>query len=81
MSCRVVPSLAAVGNDIKKPGMTELAYPRTPLKALASLAEMQKEVRAGLGRIHYETRGSVRVNPPARLASIASAIAAISGVT
>lgn len=48
---RVVPSLAGVGSDIKKPGTTELAYSRTPLKALASLAEMQKEVRAGLGRI------------------------------
>lgn len=30
-------SLEAVGNDIKKPGVTELAYTRTPLKALHSL--------------------------------------------
>ena len=28
-----IGSLEAVGNDIKKPGVTELAYPRTPLKA------------------------------------------------
>ncbi|HVU73531.1 MAG TPA: alpha/beta fold hydrolase [Mycobacteriales bacterium] len=48
---RIVPSLPGVGSDIKKPGVTELAYPRTPLKAVASLAEMQKEVRANLGLI------------------------------
>jgi carboxylesterase len=29
----LVGSLEAVGNDIKKPGVTELAYTRTPLKA------------------------------------------------
>lgn len=28
-----IGSVEAVGNDIKKPGVTELAYPRTPLKA------------------------------------------------
>jgi carboxylesterase len=33
----VVGSLEAIGNDIKKPGVTELAYTRTPLKALHSL--------------------------------------------
>ena len=32
----VVGSLAGVGNDVKKPGVTELAYTRTPLKALHS---------------------------------------------
>jgi len=31
-------SLEAVGNDIKKPGVTELAYTRTPLKAAHSVA-------------------------------------------
>jgi carboxylesterase len=29
----LIGSLEAVGNDIKKPGVTELAYTRTPLKA------------------------------------------------
>jgi carboxylesterase len=29
----LVGSLEAIGNDIKKPGVTELAYTRTPLKA------------------------------------------------
>jgi carboxylesterase len=33
----LVGSLEAVGNDIKKPGVTELAYTRTPLKALHSV--------------------------------------------
>lgn len=33
---RVVPSLAAIGNDVAKPGVTELAYRRTPLRALHS---------------------------------------------
>ena len=32
----VVGSLGAIGNDIKKPGVTELAYARTPLKAAHS---------------------------------------------
>ena len=48
---RLVPSVKAVGNDIKKPGSTELAYPRTPLKAVASLAELWKLTVADLGRI------------------------------
>jgi carboxylesterase len=47
----VIPSLAGVGSDIKKAGVTELAYARTPLKAVASFTEMQKDVRANLGRI------------------------------
>ena len=29
----VVPAFPAIGNDIKKPGQDEVAYPRTPLKA------------------------------------------------
>jgi len=32
----VVPSLSAFGNDVKKEGVTELAYTRNPLKALHS---------------------------------------------
>ena len=42
----VVGSLAGVGNDIKKAGMTELAYTRTPLKAAHSqLIAWQSVVR------------------------------------
>ncbi len=47
----VVPSLKGVGNDIKKPGMTELAYDRTPLRAAASLAQLWKQVRGDLGEV------------------------------
>jgi carboxylesterase len=48
---RVVPSLKAVGDDIKKPGITEHAYDRTPLRAAASLAQLWKLVVADLGKV------------------------------
>lgn len=48
---RVVPSLKAVGDDIKKPGITEHAYDRTPLRAAASLAQLWKLVTADLGKV------------------------------
>jgi len=42
----VVGSLVAIGNDVKKPGVTELAYTRTPLKAAHSqLVAWQSVVR------------------------------------
>ncbi|MEP7017196.1 MAG: alpha/beta fold hydrolase [Actinomycetota bacterium] len=42
----VVGSLGAIGNDVKKPGVTELAYTRTPLKAAHSqLVAWQSIVR------------------------------------
>jgi carboxylesterase len=44
----VVPSVKGVGDDIKKEGVTELAYKRTPLKAAASLGQLWKIVRADL---------------------------------
>jgi carboxylesterase len=47
----VVPSLKGVGNDIKKPGETELAYARTPLKAAHSLSQLWGVVRADLGKV------------------------------
>ena len=47
----VLPSMPGVGSDIKKAGVTEMAYDRTPLKAVASLREMQDDVRANLGAI------------------------------
>lgn len=47
----VVPSLDAIGGDIKKPGVEEKAYSRTPLKALHSMMQMWDDVRPGLGRI------------------------------
>ena len=40
----VVPSLAGIASDIKKPGETELAYDRTPLHALHSMLGFYREV-------------------------------------
>jgi len=48
---KVVPSLAGIASDIKKPGVVELAYPRTPLKGLASLQKAWPAVRADLPKI------------------------------
>jgi len=48
---RVVPSLAGIGSDIRKPGVTELAYGRTPLRAMRSLSRLWPLVVADLGRV------------------------------
>jgi carboxylesterase len=48
---KVLASMPPVGSDIKKEGVTELAYPRTPLKALASLKRAWPVVCRDLGRI------------------------------
>jgi carboxylesterase len=47
----VLASTPAIGNDIKKPGMTEGAYDRTPLQALHSMTLMWREVRRDLSRV------------------------------
>jgi carboxylesterase len=47
----VIASTPAIGNDIKKPGMTEGAYDRTPLQALHSVTLMWREVRRDLSRV------------------------------
>jgi carboxylesterase len=49
---RVVPSLRGIASDIKKPGSTELAYERTPLRAMYSLSKLWALTRADLGRIN-----------------------------
>jgi carboxylesterase len=46
-----VPSLKAIGSDVKKPGVTELAYPRTPVKAVATLPGLWKLTQRDLGQI------------------------------
>lgn len=46
---RVVPSLAGIGSDIRKPGVTELAYERTPLRAMHSVSRLWPLVVADLG--------------------------------
>lgn len=45
---RIVPSVRGIGSDIAKPGAKELAYHRTPLRALDSLAQMWRVVREDL---------------------------------
>lgn len=47
----VLPSMAAIGGDIKKPGVAEGAYDRTPLRALHSMMQMWDDVRDGLDRV------------------------------
>jgi carboxylesterase len=48
---KVVPSFPGIGSDIKKPGQTELAYDRIPLKAVASLQKAWPVVCADLAKI------------------------------
>jgi len=47
----LVKAFPAIGDDIKKEGVEEHAYPKTPLKALASLVDAWKQVRADLPRV------------------------------
>ena len=47
----LVAGFPAIGNDIKKPGMDERAYPKTPLKAIHSLIVSWKPVRARLAEV------------------------------
>jgi carboxylesterase len=48
---KVLASVPGVGNDIAKPGETELAYTRTPVRAAASLAQLWKIVREDLPKV------------------------------
>ena len=48
---RILASFPAIGDDIKKPGMTEGAYDRTPLKAARSLMGLQRVVRSDLAKV------------------------------
>ena len=47
----VVPAFPAIGNDIKKPGQDEIAYPKTPLKAVASLFASLPRLRDRLDQV------------------------------
>ncbi len=44
-------SIGAIGDDIAKPGVSEDAYPRTPLRALASMLDLWRVVGTELGRV------------------------------
>lgn len=48
----VLPSQPAIGNDIKKPGVTELAYSRTPLRAMHSMTRLWADVIPDLPRVN-----------------------------
>ena len=48
---RVRGSIAAIAGDIARPGAVEDAYPRTPLRALASSLELYADVAARLEQI------------------------------
>jgi carboxylesterase len=50
-----VETFDAIGSDIKQEGVTESAYPGTPVEALLSLFEGNDEVHARLGEIHCPT--------------------------
>lgn len=47
----VLASAPAIGGDIRKPGMEEYAYPRTPVRALVSMQGGWKSVRSRLGEV------------------------------
>jgi carboxylesterase len=48
---RLVPSVKGVASDIKKPGITELAYTRTPVRGFHQLTQLWAAVRADLHRV------------------------------
>ncbi len=48
---RLVPALKGIGNDIKKAGVDEHCYGRTPLKAVDSLRALWKVTRADLPKV------------------------------
>ena len=47
----LVPSFAGIANDIKKPGVEEHGYTRTPLRAADSMFQGYKMLRSELGRV------------------------------
>ncbi len=53
---RVVPSFPGIASDIKKAGVTELAYPRIPLRAAFSLNQLWKVTRAALPKVTVPIR-------------------------
>ncbi|MFT4235655.1 MAG: alpha/beta fold hydrolase [Microbacterium sp.] len=48
-----VPSVKAIGDDIAKPGISERAYDRTPLRAARSMMHLWKTVRGDLSRVDH----------------------------
>ena len=47
----VIPSMPGIANDIKKPGVEEHGYTKTPLRAADSMFQAYKVLRADLGQV------------------------------
>jgi esterase/lipase len=52
---RLTPSWAPIASDIKKPGVTELAYPKLPTRAMIQLRQLWAATRADLPRVTAPT--------------------------
>lgn len=50
--CRLVPALPGVAGDIADPHAAEIAYTKTPLKAVSSMLDLFAEVRRDLPLVH-----------------------------
>ncbi len=48
---RDVRYLDAIGSDIKKPGVVELAYEKTPVKSLAEIVKLMEQVKKSLYKV------------------------------
>jgi carboxylesterase len=48
---RITGSRPPIASDIKKPGVTELAYPKLPTRALVQLTKLWALTRAELGKV------------------------------
>src|SRR5687767_13587715 len=51
MIAKVTGSWAAIAGDIKKPGVTELAYPKLPTRAMMQLRSLWAATRADLAKV------------------------------
>jgi esterase/lipase len=51
MLARITPSWAPIASDIKKPGVTELAYPKLPTRAMMQVRALWSLTRADLARV------------------------------
>jgi carboxylesterase len=51
MLARITPSWAPIASDIKKPGVTELAYPKLPTRAMMQVRALWTLTRADLARV------------------------------
>jgi esterase/lipase len=55
MLARITPSWAPIASDIKKPGVSELAYPKLPTRAMMQLRQLWALTRADLARVTAPT--------------------------